>query len=51
MQIVIIQGNPDHSTRHDGHALAKACAQGARKAGHEMATIEVAALPLAAKSQ
>ncbi|TDY02525.1 NAD(P)H-dependent oxidoreductase [Thiohalophilus thiocyanatoxydans] len=44
MRIVIIQGNPDHCARHYGHALAEAYADGAREAGHEVTTIEVAAL-------
>lgn len=44
MQIVIIQGNPDHTTRHYGHALADAYADAATQAGHTVTTIEVAGL-------
>jgi putative NADPH-quinone reductase len=44
MKIVIIQGHPDNSERHFGHALAEAYAEAARASGHEVSTIEVAAL-------
>ena len=43
-RILIIQGHPDHRHRHFGHALAEAYAEGAAAAGHEVRTIEVAAL-------
>lgn len=48
MKIVIIQGHPDHSAKHYGHALAEAYADGARESGHEVEIIEVAgvAFPL-----
>lgn len=44
MKVVIVQGHPDHSHRHFGHALAEAYAEGARTSGHEVSMIEVAAL-------
>ncbi len=44
MKIVIIQGHPDNSQPHFGHALAEAYAEGARASGHDVSTIEVAAL-------
>ncbi len=43
-RILLIQGHPDAGERHLGHALADAYAQGAREAGHEPKTIEVARL-------
>jgi len=43
-RILILQGHPDRGERHLCHALADAYAQGARQAGHEVRTIEVAAL-------
>lgn len=42
--ILILQGHPDTNARHLGHALADAYAQGARAAGHEVRTIDIAAL-------
>lgn len=42
--ILIIQGHPDASRRHLGHALAGAYAAGATDAGHAVRTIDVAAL-------
>lgn len=44
MKIVIIQGHPDHSAKHYGHALAGAYADGARESGHDVEIIEVAGL-------
>ncbi len=43
-RILIIQGHPDASQPHLCHALAEAYAAGAREAGHEVRTVEVAAL-------
>jgi putative NADPH-quinone reductase len=43
-RILIIQGHPDASATHFGHALAAAYADGARAAGHAVKTIEVARL-------
>ena len=43
-RILIIQGHPDASERHFGHALADAYAQGAREGGHEVRSVEVARL-------
>lgn len=43
-RILILQGHPDASRRHYGHALAEAYAAGAREAGHELRQIEVAQL-------
>lgn len=43
-QIAIIQGHPDPSGKHFGHALAAAYKKGAEDAGHEVNTIEVARL-------
>ncbi|HEV2175136.1 MAG TPA: NAD(P)H-dependent oxidoreductase [Nitrospira sp.] len=42
--IVIIQGHPDATARHFGHALADEYAKGAQDGGHEVQRIEVAAL-------
>jgi putative NADPH-quinone reductase len=43
-RIAVIQGHPDASTAHLGHALAKAYAEGAQSSGHEVRTIDVARL-------
>lgn len=43
-RILILQGHPDAAARHLGHALADAYARGARRTGHEVRHIEVAAL-------
>ena len=43
-RILLIQGHPDGSAPHLGHALAEAYAQGAQDAGHEVRRIDVAAL-------
>ena len=40
--ILIIQGQPDASQPHYGHALAAAYDKGAQEGGHELRTIEVA---------
>ena len=47
--VVIVQGHPDPQHRHFCHALADAYAAGARGAGHEVVTVDVARLdfPLA----
>jgi putative NADPH-quinone reductase len=42
--ILIIQGHPDASERHLGHALAGAYAEAAEDAGHAVTQIEVASL-------
>ena len=43
-QILLIQGHPDPAGGHLCHALAQAYADGARAAGHEVRTLDVAAL-------
>ncbi|NMM12005.1 MAG: NAD(P)H-dependent oxidoreductase [Rhodoferax sp.] len=43
-RIVLIQGHPDVVSRHLGHALEDAYAQGAEAAGHEVRRIPVAEL-------
>jgi putative NADPH-quinone reductase len=43
-QILLIQGHPDASQRHLGHALENAYADGAVKAGHEIQRINVGTL-------
>ena len=43
-RIVIIQGHPDASVRHFGHALADEYAKGAEDGGHEVRRIDVAKL-------
>lgn len=43
-RIAILQGNPDASVRHLGHALADAYAEGAAAAGHAIERIEIAQL-------
>ena len=42
--IAIIQGHPDVTQHHFGHALAEAYAKGATAAGHEVRMIDVAKL-------
>lgn len=44
MNILIVQGHPDASSPHFGHALADAYADGARAAGHEVRVLSVAEL-------
>jgi putative NADPH-quinone reductase len=43
-KITIIQGHPDASVRHFGHALADEYAKGAQDGGHEVKRIDVATL-------
>lgn len=43
-RILLIQGHPDAVTRHLGHALEDAYAQGAQTAGHEVRRVQVAQL-------
>jgi putative NADPH-quinone reductase len=43
-RIVIIQGHPDSSKEHFGHALAAAYVKGAREGGHDVRSIIVAEL-------
>jgi putative NADPH-quinone reductase len=43
-RILIIQGHPDASSPHFGHALAEAYAAAARGAGHNVQTVTVAQL-------
>jgi putative NADPH-quinone reductase len=43
-RIAIVQGHPDSSMEHFGHALAAAYGEGARAAGHELKCVEVAKL-------
>lgn len=43
-RILIIQGHPDCDVRHLCHVLARAYADGARGAGHEVDTVEPARL-------
>lgn len=43
-RILLIQGHPDASAPHLGHALAEAYAEGARAAGHELRQLELARL-------
>lgn len=43
-RILILQGHPDGSRPHFGHALARAYREGAEAAGHAVRVIEVAAL-------
>ncbi len=45
-RLVIIQGHPDASQKHFGHALAQAYAQGATGAGHQVTTLNVAELDI-----
>jgi putative NADPH-quinone reductase len=44
VRIAIVQGHPDPSGDRFGHALARAYAEGAHQAGHEVRTIDVARL-------
>ena len=43
-QVLLIQGHPDPAGGHFCHALADAYADGAREAGHEVRTLDVAQL-------
>jgi putative NADPH-quinone reductase len=43
-RILLMQGHPDASRAHLGHALAAAYAEGARQAGHEVRLLEIARL-------
>lgn len=43
-RILILQGHPDRSQPHLCHALADAYAEGARQAGHELRTVDIATL-------
>lgn len=43
-RILIIQGHPDASQPHYGHALAQAYAEAAQQSGHEVRSLEVATL-------
>ncbi|WP_428424129.1 NAD(P)H-dependent oxidoreductase [Methylibium sp.] len=43
-RILILQGHPDPSAQHLGHALAQSYVDGARAAGHEVRTVTVAEL-------
>ena len=43
-RILILQGHPDASASHLGHALAQAYAAGAHEAGHELRRLDVARL-------
>ncbi len=46
-RIAIIQGHPDASSAHLCHALAAAYEDSARSAGHEIRTVDVAAMDVA----
>jgi putative NADPH-quinone reductase len=46
-RIAIIQGHPDGSQKHFGHALSAAYADAARAAGHEVRELDVASLNIA----
>jgi len=43
-KILVIQGHPDPAAGHFGHALSQAYADAARRAGHDVRTVDVAAL-------
>lgn len=43
-RVLLLQGHPDASQRHFGHALADAYAAGASSAGHEVRRVDVATL-------
>lgn len=43
-RVLVLQGHPDPSTVHFGHALAEAYAEGARQAGHQVRRVELAEL-------
>ena len=43
-RILLLQGHPDHQNPHFCHALASAYADGARSAGHEVRTVDIASL-------
>lgn len=42
--IVILQGHPDTSTNHFGHAIGSAYVNGASTAGHSVETVQIATL-------
>jgi putative NADPH-quinone reductase len=46
-RILILQGHPDTSALHFCHALAQSYAEGAREAGHEVRTLDIARLDFA----
>jgi putative NADPH-quinone reductase len=43
-KILLLQGHPDASATHFGHALADAYARGAQASGHEVRAIRLAEL-------
>jgi putative NADPH-quinone reductase len=43
-RIALVQGHPDSTAAHLGHALLDAYAEGAARAGHQLRTIEIARL-------
>ena len=43
-RILLLQGHPDPDARHFGHALASRYADGAREAGHEVRSVQIARL-------
>jgi putative NADPH-quinone reductase len=43
-RILLLQGHPDASQRHFGHALLDAYAEGAARGGHELRRLDVAAI-------
>jgi putative NADPH-quinone reductase len=43
-RILLLQGHPDASLRHFGHALLDAYAEGAARGGHELRRLDVAAI-------
>jgi putative NADPH-quinone reductase len=43
-RILIVQGHPDALRPRYGHALAESYASGARDAGHEVQTLDIARL-------
>lgn len=44
IRIAVIQGHPDPTPKHFGHALAAAYVQGARQGGHDVRSLEIATL-------
>jgi len=45
-RVLLLQAHPDGSERHLAHALADAYAEGGRAGGHEVRTLELAALDI-----